>query len=200
MGRPPGNTDYNKHLRAFEMYCSGVRKSDIASELGVTRPAVGSWAKKHHWDERVAAIVNRADEAVSNATGNKVAATLVRLQDAMASRVTELEALCMPSNTPAVRLQAIRLWLDLAGIKRAFPNPANPTTPKSLELIEDLLHEETKDSAKWPTDLTDTSNHLPSPSDSSSGDSQQPILCTPADLSCPGSSEDLQVLPRTSSD
>ena len=61
----------------------------------------------------------------------------------MAQRIKELEQLCQPSNSPNARLQAIKLWLTLAGIgNRGIPNPTDPTTPKSLELIEDLLHTE----------------------------------------------------------
>jgi len=142
MARPKGAVDYARRSKAFEMFCSGVRKADIAKELGVTRPAVQSWSKKDHWEERLFGIVNRAEEALNNTVGNQVAATLERLRTKMGSRITELEALCQPSNHPSVRLQAIKLWLELAGIKRAIPNPTDPTTAKSLELIEDLIHEE----------------------------------------------------------
>lgn len=122
------------------MYASGIKKSDIANELGVTRPAIGNWARKDRWDEKLLGIVARAEEALNNKTGDQVAATLNKLRSQMASRIVELESLCLPGNNPGTRLQAIKLWMELAGIKRAMPNPTDPTTPKSLQLIEDLLH------------------------------------------------------------
>lgn len=145
IGRPAGKTDYNRRLRAFELYAAGIKKSDIALELGVTRPSIGNWAKKDNWDDRLAGIVNRAEEAINSAVGNEIADTLLRLRSQMSQRIKELEQLCQPSNSPNVRLAAIKHWLTLAGITRAIPNPADPTTPKSLELIEDLLHGKVED-------------------------------------------------------
>ena len=141
MSRPPGKTDYNRRLKAFELYAAGVSKSDIARELNVTRPCVGHWATKDKWEDRLAGIVNRAEEAINATVGNEIADTLLKLRSQMAQRIRELEQLCQPSNSPNARLQAIKLWLTLAGIgNRGIPNPTDPTTPKSLELIEDLLH------------------------------------------------------------
>src|SRR3990167_9583216 len=123
------------------MYAAGVYKSDIARELNVTRPCVGSWANKDKWEDRIAGIVSRAEEAINSTVGNEIADTLLKLRSQMAQRIRELEQLCQPSNSPNARLQAIKLWLTLAGIgNRGIPNPTDPTTPKSLELIEDLLH------------------------------------------------------------
>lgn len=147
MGRPAGPKDYNRRLKAFELYASGIKKSDIAQELGVTRPCIGTWAKNDRWDERIAGIVSRAEEAVNHVVGNEVADTLAKLRTQMAQRVRELEQLCQPSNKPTTRLQAIKYWLELAGIRRAMPNPADPTTPKSLELFNDLLEKEDKTNA-----------------------------------------------------
>lgn len=140
MGRPSGKTDYTRRAKAFELYAAGVKKSDIANELGVTRPCIGSWARKDGWDNKIAGIVNQADAALTFAIGNEVADALKHLRTGVAQRIRELESLCQPSNSPAARLGAIKAWLELAGLKRAIPNPADPTTPKSLELIEDLLH------------------------------------------------------------
>lgn len=151
MGRPAGPTDYNRRMKAFEMFSSGIRKADIAKELGVSRPAIGLWAKKDKWDERLSRIVSRAEEALNHTIGNQVSQSLERLRTKMGSRLTELEILCGPSSHPTVRLQAIKLWLNLAGISRAMPNPADPTTPKSLELIQDLIETNNSDDL----DLTD---------------------------------------------
>lgn len=123
------------------MYSSGLKKKEIARELGVTPPAIGNWSKRDRWDERLAQLVSRADEAINSAGVNKVAGALAYLHDQVATRVKELEALCGGSQSATTRLAAIKLWLTLAGVNRALPNPTDPTTPKSLELIEDILHE-----------------------------------------------------------
>ena len=145
MARPRGKPDYARRLKAFEMYSSGLKKKEIARELGVTPPAIGNWSKRDRWDERLAQLVSRADEAINSAGVNKVAGALAYLHDQVATRVKELEVLCGVTQAPATRLQAIKLWLTLAGVNRALPNPVDPTTPKSLELIEDILHPEVMD-------------------------------------------------------
>jgi predicted transcriptional regulator len=142
VGRPSGKTDYQRRLKAFEMYAAGVKKVEIARELGVTRPAVGAWSVNDKWDERMTNIVNRAEEALNHGEGNEVANTLKVLRDQLSKRIGELEDMCRPSSPPAVRMQAIKMWFTLAGVTRGIPNPTAPTTPKSLELIQDLLNDQ----------------------------------------------------------
>lgn len=155
MARPAGPTDYTRRLKAFELYAAGVKKADIASELGVSRPCIGNWASKDKWQEKIEGIVNQADAALTFSIGNEVADALKHLRTGVAQRIRELESLCQPSNAPAARLGAIKAWLELAGLKRAMPNPGDPTTPKSLELIEDLLHNELGRSSDRPTVVED---------------------------------------------
>lgn len=150
MGRPTGKTDYQRRLKAFEMYAAGIKKVEIARELGVTRPAVGAWAAKDRWDERMTTIVTRAEEALNHGEGNEVVATLKTLRGRLATRIAELETMCDKSSPPATRLQAIKMWFTLAGVVRGIPNPAAPTTPKSLELIQDLLHGQAEEGVETP--------------------------------------------------
>jgi hypothetical protein len=119
-----------------------MKKSAIASELGLTRATISRWATLDQWEQRLEAIVSQANTAADLATGDRLAAALVNLKEQAVRRVTELESLCGPSNHPSTRIKAIQLWLKLAGMDRAVPTPTDPAgTSRSLELVEDLLTE-----------------------------------------------------------
>ena len=143
MGRPLGGSNYTGRLRAYEMYASGMAKASIAREIGVTKAAVGQWCKKDLWDERLNRTVQNANEAVDHTLGNEVAAVLTVLRKRMASRISELEALCH-SKDDSTKLQAIKTWFVLAGIKQAIPNPIEPKGGPNLRLIGDLIDEPLK--------------------------------------------------------
>ena len=131
-------------MKAYELYAAGVKKSDIAREMGVTRQCVNRWSKADAWEDRLAGITKKAQEAADMALGDQVAAVVVTLQSKLARRIEQLEYLCSAAEKPATRLQAIQLWFRLAGIKQAIPNPTKPDDAPSLELIQDLIDEEPK--------------------------------------------------------
>jgi transcriptional regulator with XRE-family HTH domain len=121
------------------MFVAGMKRAEIARELGVTRATIGNWAKSDAWEGRLESVVDSANRAADFATSDIVAASLMRLKSQMTRRVAELEALCSPANHPSVRLRAIQLWLKLAGIDKAMPDPINPKTETDLHLVEDLI-------------------------------------------------------------
>ena len=45
MSRIKSGVDYNRRLRAYEMYAGGAMKTEIATALGITRATVTKWAK-----------------------------------------------------------------------------------------------------------------------------------------------------------
>ena len=129
-------------MQAYEMYVAGMKRSHIARELGVTKATITHWSQNDRWEGRLADLVATSNAAAEHAVGDQVAAALARLKEQTAKRISELEQLCGPVNHPSVRLRAIQAWLKLAGVDRALPDPVNPNTPKSLELVEDLLENE----------------------------------------------------------
>ncbi len=129
-------------MKAYELFSAGVKKSDIARELGVTKTAISRWSKLDNWTERMSKIVQQAESAADLAVGDQVAAVLITLRNRLAHRVQQLEYLCSSAATPPSRLAAIALWFKLAGIKQAIPNPAQPQSEGSLALIQDLVTEE----------------------------------------------------------
>lgn len=126
-------------LKAYELYAVGLKKSEIARELGVTKACISQWSQADSWDGRLAETVRRAETAVDLVLGDQVAAVLTRLRGKLAARVAELERLCSTAEKPATRLSAISLWFKLADVKQVIPNPTKPTTPATLELIQDLV-------------------------------------------------------------
>lgn len=143
MPRPRGRIDYTRRIRAYELFAAGLRKADIARELGVTRVTIGNWAKADRWDERQQSVVVRAEEAVDHVVGNAVAEALASLRGRLRKRVEELETLCAAAVHPATRIAAIKLWFELARKYEAVPDTAAaPTAPGQLELIQDLLEDE----------------------------------------------------------
>lgn len=138
MARPRGPRMLARRLRAFELYSSGIKPIEIARELGVTRQTVSYWSRQDKWDVRLSEVIHRAEEALSHVLGDQVAHILKSLRARMGARVGELEGLCQSRNEH-VRLKAITAWLKLAGVDQAVPSPTDPTNPRSLELIEDLV-------------------------------------------------------------
>jgi DNA-binding XRE family transcriptional regulator len=150
LGRPKGaekTANLTKRMRAYEMFVAGAKKATIARELGVTKATIGAWAREDAWEGRLVDIVATANAAAEYQVGDQVAATLLRLKSQMTKRVAELETLCGPANHPSVRLRAIQVWLKLAGVDQALPNPLKPGEGTSLQLVEDLVKpsEETED-------------------------------------------------------
>lgn len=139
-GRPrKGTYDYSRRLRGFELYAAGMKKADIAGQLGVSKMAISNWARKDRWDDRLVSLVKRAEEAVDHSVGNTIATTLATLRSRLSRRLDELEALCSAAYPAQTRMSAIRLWFDLASNK-AFPDPTqSASSPGNLELLEDLV-------------------------------------------------------------
>lgn len=139
MAAPRKGSNLTAKLRAYEMYASGMRKAEIARELGLTKACIGAWAKLGMWDSRLSDIVSSANAAADLEAGGELAAALAQLKRMAARRVAELELLCHAPDAPT-RMKAIQLWLKLAGMDRAIISPTNPVGDKpSLELVEDLL-------------------------------------------------------------
>ena len=124
--------------RAYQLYAEGLSKAQVSRELGVTKSAVTQWARKDAWDHRLAQTVREAERAVDLALGDQIAESIARLRHALARRLDELERRCRDGSNPAAQISAIKLWLQLAGVKQGLPNPANPADATSLELIQDL--------------------------------------------------------------
>src|SRR5688572_23669337 len=123
LGRPKGPPNVAARLRGFELYAAGIKKSDIARELGVTRAAVTNWSHLDEWEARL--NPGLAEAAADFATTNQTAAAIMRLRSQTSKRINELELLCGPSHHPTVRLRAIGMWLKLAGVDSALPEPKN---------------------------------------------------------------------------
>lgn len=126
-------------MRAYEMFATGARRSEIAREMGVTKATITNWSREDKWETRLADVVTLANAAAEYAVGEELAQALAKLKRGVARRVVELELLCGPSARPETRIKAILAWLKLAGADRAIPNPVDPTSPKNLELIADLV-------------------------------------------------------------
>ena len=126
-----------RRLRAFELYSGGIKPIEIGRQLGVTRQTVSYWSRSDKWDVRLSEVVHRAEEALIHVLGDQIAHILKSLRARMGQRVAELEGLCASRNEH-VRLKAINAWLKLAGVDQAIAAPTDPTSPRSLELIEDL--------------------------------------------------------------
>lgn len=128
-------------MRAYEMFATGAKRSEIAREMGVTKATITNWSREDRWEERIGEVVQHANAAADLAVGEEIAQGLARLKKQVARRIQELELLCGPSARPETRIKAIQLWLKLAGLERAIPTPTDPTGPKNLELVEDLVAE-----------------------------------------------------------
>lgn len=139
MARPRGNENLAKRARAYEMFVAGIRKAEIARELGVTRATVGNWCLKDRWTARMDAIAVGADQAADWASKDAVAATMYRLKSRLPQRVNELEQMCSPGNHPSVRLRAIQAWIKMATDKTL---PVEVAKGNDLQLEEDLLEDE----------------------------------------------------------
>ena len=141
MSRPRGPSDITRRLRAYECYAAGMRKSEIAREIGVTKAAVGNWCKRDQWDVKINNTIASAEEAVNHVLGNEIGQALVGLRKRLTARLAALELLCQ-SNNEFTRLKAIEMWFKLAGIKQLMPNPVEPAKgARNLELIQDLINE-----------------------------------------------------------
>lgn len=138
MARPKGPRMLARRLRAFELYSGGIKPIEIGRQLGVTRQTVSYWAREDKWNDRLSEVIHRAEEALSHVLGDQIAHILKSLRARMGQRVAELEGLCASRNEH-VRLKAINAWLKLAGVDQAIVTPTDPTSPRSLELIEDLV-------------------------------------------------------------
>ncbi len=138
MPAPKRGTNLTKRMQAYEMYVAGHRKASIARELGVTKATIGAWAKADQWEGRLASVVAQANASADHVVGDQLAQALMNLKLSVTRRVQELEGLCGPSQDPSTRLRAIQLWLKLAGIDRAIPNPVDPSSKTDLALLEDL--------------------------------------------------------------
>ena len=141
MPRPKGPLDITRRLRAYECYGAGMRKSEIAREVGVTKAAVGNWCKKDRWDDKLNNTIAAAEDAVNHVLGNEIAQALAGLRKRLGARLASLELLCQAKNE-FTRMKAIELWFKLAGIKQLVPNPIEPAKgARNLELIQDLIDE-----------------------------------------------------------
>jgi len=144
VARPKGRDLVRRH-RAYELWNIGVKKSQIARELGVSKAAIGYWAKEDRWTEKQeAGLAGQGPlAAASFATENALARAIERLHLRLAARITELETMC-GSTREDVRLRAILAWMKLA---KDMPIVAAPTSdPNNLSLIEDLADSEEEES------------------------------------------------------
>ena len=143
-GRPSGVgalTNAAKRLRAYELYMTGMKKTDIANTLGVTKASVGNWSKKDNWDLRLATLSARVSEQASLISQTSLAAILADMQLRLRQRVAELETLCGPSTHPATRLNAIKAWFTVVKELEALAPPPASTVPASA-FIDDLRRDE----------------------------------------------------------
>lgn len=140
-GRPRGDGNRLKRLRAFELYCGGNKKSEIANTLGVTKASVSAWAKKDLWNDRLAQIANRSSEAVDHVLGETIADVAARIRGKYEQRLRELDSLCTSALTPPqARISAIKAWFEIGN--KVQIDPGKPLSdPKNLTMIQDLLEE-----------------------------------------------------------
>jgi predicted transcriptional regulator len=140
-GRPKGDGNRLKRLRAFELYCGGNKKSEIANTLGVTKASVSAWAKKDLWQDRLSQIAARAGEAVDHVVGETIADVATRIRAKYEQRLQELDHICTSSLTPPqARISAIKAWFEIGNKVQIDPTrPLND--PKNLTMIQDLLEE-----------------------------------------------------------
>lgn len=138
-GRPNGDGNRLKRLRAFELYASGHKKSEIANTLGVTKASVSQWSRKDTWNDRLALIANRAAEASDHVLGETIADVATRIRQKYDQRLRELDQICTSPLTPAnSKISAIKAWFEL-GLKVTV-DPLRPLSdPRNLEMIQDLL-------------------------------------------------------------
>lgn len=135
-GRPRANANLVIRARAFELYAAGVKKSDIAASLSVTKAAISNWSKRDRWDDRLASLVQVAQQTADHANGEALARTFTELQAKLPQRLRELDQLCGPSNHPSTRLNAIKAWVTLARDLEAKAT-TKATDTRSLSLIDD---------------------------------------------------------------
>lgn len=140
--RQQNYTNLTNRMRAYEMFATGAKRSEIAREVGVTKATITNWAREDRWEERLTDVAAQANAAAEHAVGEELAQALARLKKGVARRISELELLCGPSARPETRIKAITTWLKLAGADRAIVTPTDPTGPKNLELISDLVVKE----------------------------------------------------------
>src|SRR5258708_6409872 len=139
-GRPTGVlalTNADKRLRAYELYMTGMRKTDIAEAMGVTKAAVGNWARKDNWDLRLQTLDRRVREQAETISQTSLAAILADMQLRLRQRVAELETLCGPSTHPSTRLQAISTWFRVVKELEALAPPKQSEIPASA-FLDDL--------------------------------------------------------------
>jgi len=144
MARPTGVgalTNAAKRYRAYELYIAGHKKNAIAESLGVTKAAVGNWAKKDNWDLRLSSLAARVTETASLISQTSIAEILASMQLRLQTRVAELEGLCQPVQPPAIRLAAIKAWFAVVKELEAFAPPKQE--PLGPAFIDDLtVHEQ----------------------------------------------------------
>ena len=116
---------------------SGMRKSDIADTLGLTKAAITNWSKRDNWDLRLQSLTNRVQEQASLISQTSLAAILADMQIRLRQRVAELEALCSPATHPGVRLNAIKTWFQVVKELEALAPPKVDQVPASA-FIDDL--------------------------------------------------------------
>lgn len=140
MARPTGKTNFLGRIKAFELYAAGMRKIQIAKEVGVSRGAVSEWSRKDRWDQRLAEGDKRVGDAVDFVKGNETAAAIARLRGKLMQRINELELMCGPGAPPQVRLKAIEQWIKLAVSDKLLAESTKPSTPaiSGLTLEDDL--------------------------------------------------------------
>lgn len=138
-GRPNGDGNRLKRLRAFELYSTGHKKAEIARTIGTTKATVSHWSKRDDWNGRLAQIVSRAAEAADLTLGETVADIAVRIRNKYDQRLRELDGICTsPLTPPQAKISAIKAWFELG--KTVQPDAFKPLTdPRNLELIQDLL-------------------------------------------------------------
>lgn len=138
-GRPKGDQNRLKRLRAFELYVGGNKKSEIANTLGVTKASVSNWAKKDLWLDRLSQIAARSGEATDHVLGETIADVATRIRAKYEQRLAELDHICTSSLTPPqARISAIKAWFEIGNKIQIDPlKPLND--PKNLTMIQDLL-------------------------------------------------------------
>jgi predicted transcriptional regulator len=128
-----------KRHRAYELYMTGHKKSQIADTLGVTRAAVGNWSKKDNWDLRISTLASRVQEQATLISQTSLSEILADMQVRLRTRVAELESLCAPNVAPATRLNAIKTWFSVVKELESLAPPADVTP--MVAYISDLAGE-----------------------------------------------------------